>query len=102
MSAPAFSFIRVELPVQDEDGMITSSSGCSNIYAALTPDTQLRQMLALAHTMTTALDGLASEIAMVAGLDPDSEQITDAVWTCSDVETALTILCPHMSQERRQ
>lgn len=99
MTAPAFSYIRVELPVQDEDGMITSSS---TVIAALTDDTQLRQMLAFAHTLAEALDGLANEIAQVAGLDPDSEQITEAVYTCSDVDTALTILCPHMSPERKQ
>lgn len=99
MTAPAFSFIRVELPVQDEDGMISSSS---TVIAALTDDTQLRQMLAFAHTLNEALDGLASEIAQVLGLDPDSEQITDAVYTCSDVDAALTILCPHMPPERKQ
>lgn len=99
MTAPAFSYIRVELPVQDEDGMITSSS---TVIAALSDDTQLRQMLAFAHTLAEALDGLANEIAQVAGLDPDSEQITEAVYTCSDVDAALTILCPHMSPERKQ
>lgn len=95
MTAPAFSYIRVELPVQDEDGMITSSN---TVIAALTDDTQLRQMLAFAHTLNAALDGLANEIAQVAGLDPDSEQITEAVYTCSDVDAALTILCPHMTK----
>lgn len=102
MSGPNFSFIRVELPVQTEDGLITSKRGESIIHAALTPDTALRQMLELAHTMADALDRLAADIAFQAGLDPDSEQITEAVFTCSDVDTALTILCPHMSQERRQ
>lgn len=101
MTAPSFSFIRVELPLHDDTGRIVSTTHKS-VIAALSDDTQLRQMLAFAHTLAEALDGLANEIAQVAGLDPDSEQITEAVYTCSDVDTALTILCPHMSQERKQ
>lgn len=102
MSAANFSYIRVELPQQDEEGLITSKRSEAIITAALTPDTQLRQMLAFAHTLAEALDSLASEIAFVSGIDPDSEQITEAVFNCTDVDAALTILCPHMSKERRQ
>lgn len=102
MSGPNFSFIRVELPVQEEVSQITSKRSEAIIHAALTPDTALRQMLELAHTMADALDRLAADIALQAGMDPDSEQITEAVFTCSDVDAAMTILCPDISKERRQ
>jgi hypothetical protein len=102
MSNASFSFVRVELPEQDANGLITSKRGETIITAAMTPDTQLRQMLAFAHTLNEALDGLASEIALIAGVDADSEQISEAVFTCTDLDAALTILCPHMSEGRRQ
>jgi hypothetical protein len=102
MSDAAFSYIRVELPRHDSDGMVTGSADKALISAALPPDTQLRQMLAFAHTLNEALDGLASEIAMVAGIDPDSEQITEAVYTCTDIDAAVAVLCPNMSRERQQ
>ena len=83
MSDANFSFLRVELPTQDGDGMITSKRGETFITAALTQDTQLRQMLTFAHTLATALDVLAADIAMVAGVEADSDQITDAVFNCN-------------------
>lgn len=99
MTSASFSFIRVELPVQDDTGQIVSS-GARTMIAALTPDTQLRQMLALAHTMTDAVDRLAAEIADLAGVDADSDQITDAVYSCSDVDEALSILLANQSKDR--
>lgn len=101
MSTASFNFIRVELPVQDETGHIVAN-GSKAVMAALTADAHLRQMLALAHTLAEALDGIASEIANAADLDADSEQITEAVYSCTDVDAALTILCPHMSKDRPQ
>jgi hypothetical protein len=102
MSSANFSYVRLELPRQDDNGMITSKRSEAVITAALMPDTQLRQMLAFAHTLNEALDGLATEIAHLAGIEPDSEQITDAVYNAGDLDAALTILCPHMSRERQQ
>lgn len=90
MTSVNFSYIRVELPVEDSDGRITRTA--PQITAALSDTTQLRQMLAFAHTLAEALDGIATEVALLSGHDPDSDVISQAVYTETDVDAAMAVL----------